>query len=302
MHAPVALKEQFTKADLALIRRTVARDCNNDEFDMFIKMAAALSLNPLRRQIYAFVFHKSDPAKRQLTVVVGIDGLRSVAAGTGNYRPDENGPRIDYDEAQRDDNANPLGIVKAEVTVWCWAHGEWHPVNGTAHWDEYAPIRDGKIDHKKNLWRKMARVMIAKCAEAQALRKAWPDKFSNVYEPSEVDHHDTMVDITPSAGAQEAEQDRRLQLLGGKDALIVDWCDGKELDRVAVGEFFDRVIEKIVEAEDTDPTFAAMWRHRNTHTLREFWARSASDALELKQRLEALIASEPEQNTEEKAS
>lgn len=72
---------------LALIRRTVAKDCDAAEFDLFIHVCRAVRLDPLRRQIYAFVFGKDNPKKRQMTIVTSIGGYRSIAERTGNYRP-----------------------------------------------------------------------------------------------------------------------------------------------------------------------------------------------------------------------
>jgi hypothetical protein len=43
---------------LALIQRTVAKDCNPAEFDLFIHTCKQVHLDPLRKQIYAFVMHK----------------------------------------------------------------------------------------------------------------------------------------------------------------------------------------------------------------------------------------------------
>jgi hypothetical protein len=54
----------FSNTDLALIRRTVAKDCLPHEFDQFIHICRAIGLDPLRRQIYAFVFGKGGAARR----------------------------------------------------------------------------------------------------------------------------------------------------------------------------------------------------------------------------------------------
>lgn len=184
-----------------LIRRTVAADTSDDEFNLFVNMARSLGLDPLRRQIYAFVFSKNDPKKRRMSIIVSIDGFRSIAEATGNYRPDEDEASYEIDQSLKGP-LNPQGLVKATVRVWKYSHGDWHRVTGVAYWDEYAPVKDewvydeatgrNKKSGNKSLddsgqWAKMPRVMLAKCAEAAALRKGWPDNFSNVYESSEMD-------------------------------------------------------------------------------------------------------------------
>jgi hypothetical protein len=52
----VSLPSLYNPRDLALIRRTVASDTTDDEFALFIHWARSLRLDPLRRQVHAFVF------------------------------------------------------------------------------------------------------------------------------------------------------------------------------------------------------------------------------------------------------
>lgn len=272
---------------LELIRRTVARDCDPAEFDQFIHICKAVRLDPLRRQIYAFVFGKDNPKFRRMSVVTGIDGYRAIAERTKNYRPDNQAPRIEYDPAAKDPRKNPLGIVRAEVTVYKHSHGEWFPVVGEAYWDEYAPIKGDVLDEKKDNWRKMARVMIAKCAEAQALRKAWPDDFAGLDVEEETDRL-AAVDLTATELADEAASAKRFELIGGANAITVDWCDGEPLQRVPVGQFGDRVMRFIRETPDK----AAFFQERNADSLKEYWAKDKSGALELKRAFEAAIPQE----------
>ena len=79
----------FSAQQLALIRRTVAKDCNPSEFDLFVEICKRVRLDPFRRQIYAQVYSKNSIDKRQMVVITGIDGFRAVAARNNNYRPDD---------------------------------------------------------------------------------------------------------------------------------------------------------------------------------------------------------------------
>lgn len=268
---------------LDLIRRTVAKDCDAAEFDQFIHICRAVRLDPLRRQIYAFVFGKNNPQYRRMSIVTGIDGYRAIAERTRNYRPDSQAPRIEYSAEAKDPKKNPLGIVRAEVTVYKHAHGEWFPVVAEAYWDEYAPIKGDVLDEKKDNWRKMARVMIAKCAEAQALRKAWPDDFAGLDVEEETDRL-AAIDLTASEIADEAASAKRFESIGGANALTVEWCDGQPLERVAVGQFADRILKYL---RDNEPMTISVFQQRNSETLKEYWARDKSGALELKKSFEA---------------
>jgi hypothetical protein len=78
-----SLPSLYNPRDLALIRRTVATDTTDDEFALFIHWARSLRLDPLSRQVHAFVFHRNDAKKRRLSLVP--------RAGTRQKRP----PRTD---------------------------------------------------------------------------------------------------------------------------------------------------------------------------------------------------------------
>ncbi|MEQ1809152.1 MAG: recombinase RecT [Terricaulis sp.] len=188
----VARRLDFSDAQLKLIRRGVARLCTPAEFDEFMAVAAQCGLDPLRRQIAPLVISADDPDRRRLIPWTTIDGLRVIAARNKDYRPMQDAPLIEYDRGRIDEAKNPLGIVRAEVRAWKASGGTWHAVVGEAWWDEFAPMRrartpgrdeegtqsagdsaEGKSPsaefYLEPAWKRMGRVMIAKCAEAQAL-------------------------------------------------------------------------------------------------------------------------------------
>ena len=291
----------YARAELDLIARTVAKDCDPDEFNQFIMTASRLRLDPLRRQIYAFVFSKDKPDKRNMVIVVGIDGFRTVAARSGDYRPDDQAPRFVFDDAAKDPARNPTGLVSAEVSVYRHAHGGWFPVTAIAFWDEFAPLVEGgewqesssgkrffkgdgtyRLDPKKEAWHRMPRVMLAKCAEVQALRRGWPDDLSNVYEQAELDQAQT-IDLTPAEYAEQGAVERRLERISGKESILFDWFGEAGLEPTPIGQVADRVAAFIKDHGSE----IVYWRERNAHPLREFWARNPTDALEVKKMIEA---------------
>ena len=283
----------FTPQQTALIKRTVAKDANDTEFNLFIEMCKARGLNPLVRHAYCFIFHKDNPAKRQMTIVVSREGQRSVAERTNSYRPDERATRYDQDDSLKNAN-NPAGLISAEVSVYKHSHGEWFPVPEVVYWEEAAPLKEiwennkptGKfqLDPKKDGWRRMPRLMLAKCAEMAALRKAFPDDFSGLYAEAEMDCGEAL-DLSPSEWAEKAEQEDRITKLGGPNQLIIDWMDGKHLDTVPAGQFYDRAIQFLATCEE-QPSAVRAWKDRNRASLQQFWSIAASDALELKKEIE----------------
>lgn len=305
----------YSGKQLELIRRTVASDCNEDEFNMFIEVARLRDLNPFLKQIYAFVFSKDDLKKRKMSIITGIDGFRIIAARCRDYRPDENSPRVEFDESKKS-SENPLGIVKVTVSPYKFGpDGKWYPVAAEAYWDEYAPLEysendlewvdtgekwpdSGKPKMRKQpkqatdgeakrvpsgLWLKMPHGQLSKCAEAQALRKGWPEEFSGVYVQEEMERS-RVADVTASEAVAAYETDKRLQLTSAVDTICVVWDPGKPMEAVPMGTFADGVLERL-------PQFASLadltgWKETNRVALNHFWAKSKSDALELKKHIE----------------
>lgn len=296
----VALTEVFRPAQVQLIQR-MNPDCNATEFDQFMHVSAQLRLDPLRKQIYAFVFNKDKPERRRMSIVVGIDGFRAVAKRSGEYRPDTRAPRFTYDPSIANEATNPLGIVCCEVSVFQHSHGQWHEVSAAAYWDEFAPIVEGgkwtfgedgrrffkkdgtmQLDPNKDNWRKMPRVMLAKCAEAQAIRRAWPEDLSAIYSDEELDRAKT-IDLTATEIAEKAAVENRLERIGGADSILFDMGDG--LERVPLGKAADMLIARFRQMK---PHEVMQWRNANKLTFNEFWARKATDALGVKKEIERI--------------
>lgn len=280
----------FTAPQLALIRRTVAADTTPDEFDLFIAAARHAGLDPFRKQISAIVFNKAKADKRKMSIIVNIDGFRVIAARTGGYRPDDRDPVFTFDEALKSPE-NPKGLVSASVRVFKRDQdGSWFPCAGTAYWDEFAPIKDewsngGKTGRKTvdGNWSKMPLVMLAKCAEAQALRRAFPDALSGLYSEDEMARTVT-AEVTASEAIEQYEQTQRLERIGGP-SITMAMEPNAPLERVPVGQAADRIaaaLRDMVDVRQVD-AFAAT----NREGLRELWAHSASDGLEIKRMIEA---------------
>ena len=216
----------FTKAQMKLIRDTVAADTTDMEFSLFVAAAHNAGLDPFRKQINAIVFNKNNPEKRKMSIITTIDGFRVIAERTRMYRPDDEPPRYEIDPSLKS-AANPLGIVSCTVKVYKRDQdGAWFACAGQAYWDEFAIVKEewaedetgkrrrtGKSAAEGN-WARMARVMIAKCAEAQALRRAFPDALSGIYEKSEMDRA-IVEDQTPSEAVANYEAQERIAKLGG---------------------------------------------------------------------------------------
>lgn len=283
-----------TDREVELVKRVAAADLTPSEFDHFTHMARTWRLDPLRKQLYAVVYNKNKPNKRRVSYITGIDGYRAIADRTGCYRPGFRS--VVRDNEARDDATNPKGIVSANATVWKFAQGEWHEFSEEVEWDEFAPIKtvwennqptDRVELDRSGLWPKMGVNQLKKCAEAQALRRGWPDEFSGLYVDAEFDQVQAgeMIDITPTEQTARAEQERLQAKLGGP-GLTVDWCDGEPLQTIPLGKFHDAVQQFIRAHSEDFPERIALFSQRNTHAMREFYTHDKDAALSIKKGLE----------------
>lgn len=288
----------FSQSQLATIKNTVARDANAAEFDQFMAACKGYGLDPFRRQISLVIYNKDKPDRRSHAIIVGRDGLRAIAQRCGDYRPATEAASFVIEEGLKSPS-NPAGIISCSIKLWKQdSKGDWYEVFGEAYWDEFAPISEewaydqeagrrkptGKMAVSGN-WEKMPRLMIQKCAEAQALRAGWPDQFGGIYVEEEMEAAE-MRDVTPSQELNEYAAAKRQEALGGPSILFV-MDPAKPMVSIPVGEVADRVIEatgKLTTMQDVQD-----FMDRNNEALRQFWGAEPGDALTLKQHLEGRI-------------
>lgn len=314
---PMRASGALTRRDprrIDLFRKTVGKELRGEEIDEALEWCELYGANPFVKDIYFFVFDAKDPEKRRVVPVLGIGLYRKIAARTGDYRPDEEPPRFVYDERLKSP-ANPTGLASCEVSVNVYSHGEWHRVSSRLKWEERAPIKAGgfrwedtgekwpdtgkpkkrkvaddstpTLDEKKPNWHTMPETMMAKCTEADAIRKAWPNETAGSYVAEEMDAAVT-IDATAVEIAETYASEQRLKQVGAANSILIDWMDQAGIVQVPVGKLGDRAIAW-VEANASEPMTVQLWRDRNRHALQEYWARDRSGALELKKVIERAL-------------
>jgi phage recombination protein Bet len=306
-------KFDLSPRQISLVKTTVAKDTNDEEFNLYMEVARAKGLDPFLGQIIPMVFNKTKPDKRKMTIIISRDGQRVIAQRCGDYRPASKLPTYEVDRDLMSP-INPQGIVSVATYLWKQDQksGEWFEVVGQSFWEEFAPLSyasdqydyvetgdtwdNGRPKKTKRLkenavqslddsgnWCRMPRLMIVKCAEMQALRAGWPEQFTGLYDEAEMDRA-KILDLTATEFVEQERQESRLRAIGGKDALTVWWGHEFALENVPDGKFFDAVVEHI---KNLDPVAVSKWEDANRASLQIYWARHPGDALELKKLLEA---------------
>lgn len=178
---------------LNLIKNTVAKGATDLELQLFFHACERTGLDPLMKQIYAIKRWNHKEKRETLTFQTGIDGYRLIADRTGLYAG----------STEPTYQVNAEGFPElATVTVTKLINGLPYQFSASARWTEYVQrTTDG---HPNSMWQRMPFLMLGKCAEALALRKAFPAELSGVYTHEEMMQADN--DSVRTAAVRTAKQ------------------------------------------------------------------------------------------------
>ncbi len=220
----------WTKEQIELIKRTVAKGASDDELKLFLHLAARYDLDPFTRQIW-FIKYGEDAH-----IFTGRDGFLHIAHRSGAF----NGMQTTLREEP----------VPFEVKFFNKRDKRWDSFRRESQFiatctvyrkDMEQPFKcevwESEYSSGQGLWPTKRRVMIQKVAEASTLRRAFD--ISGLYLPEEVSENemDVVSGYQPAIASSELKEEllakgaELAQLSGGNtDSVLKKVCHLRNVD------------------------------------------------------------------------
>lgn len=170
-----------------------------EDLAYFMLVCSQYNLNPLKKEIYAVYQRQNINGQwiEKLEPIVSIHGLRSLARRSKNPTYAYTGKAVfDYKDAEK------TKLDSATVEVFGRFDGSYEAVKigeYTAYYDEFVKTHTSDDNYGKyragdamGTWKTMPRVMLAKCAEANAIRSIFD--IGGVYVEEEMSSNGDRVE------------------------------------------------------------------------------------------------------------
>lgn len=218
-----AANEQFATSNPAIVQRgidestwgalcnTIYPGANPDSIIMAIDYCKARKLDIMLKPVHLVPMQVTDARTKEKiwrdVPMPGIGMYRIQADRSGNYAgadEPEFGPTVVQEFT---DAYNPQNKIRVSYPEWCkytvykFVNGQRVAYIAKEYWIENYATQSSKSDCPNAMWKKRPYAQLAKCTEAQALRKGWPE-IGNDPTAEEMEGKTYLADekdITPQA-------------------------------------------------------------------------------------------------------
>lgn len=258
-------QEDWTQRQIAALKQLgVSKNVTQADLDIFLAQSKRTGLDPFSKQIYMIgrrqKIGNTDQYEIKQTIQVGIDGLRAIAHRVAQQCHE---------------------VFSMSDTLWADNSGAWHDVwlaptppaaakvsvkrgggvfSAVALFKEYVPIYKGK---PSGMWASKPALMIAKCAEALALRKAFPTDMSGIYTDDEMENVKDYSEPVEPTGTKTVEPTRNVKPKQNVEIIEAEVVNETQPSpapsRLATREQYDGILKLLHDAGFLSRVLAADW-------------------------------------------
>ena len=227
----------YTDSELKALKNQYASNASQEQFDLWIAECRTRGLVPVKDVVLQMRATKEyNPETRQKEFVkkavhiTTIQALRKLAERTGKYAGQlpsvwiylgADGDRTESDIPLPESNGSKTPRIPWVAKVSVLRTGFQHPITVPARFEAYAQYySDGGSKSLNSTWANRGPEQLEKCAEALALRKAFPEELGGLYLQEEFTDEETVAataqpesvqktDLSPNNGQPTPEKKRK---------------------------------------------------------------------------------------------